>query len=65
MFARLSRLLLALLIALPFTQALADDYSDTIKVFRDAGKSGKFFAGSYGYAVFPTIGKARTRTACR
>jgi len=57
MFARLSKLLLALLIALPFTRAFADDYSDTIKVFRDAGKSSKFFAGSYGYAVFPTIGK--------
>lgn len=57
MFARLPRLLLALLIALPFTRAFADDYSDTIKVFRDAGKSGKFFASSYGYAVFPTIGK--------
>ena len=30
---------------------------DTIKVFKDAGESGTFFAKSYGYAVFPTIGK--------
>jgi len=57
MNARLTRLLLTLLIALPFTPALADDYSDTIKVFRNAGQSGRFFGSSYGYAVFPTIGK--------
>jgi lipid-binding SYLF domain-containing protein len=30
---------------------------DTIEVFRKAGESGQFFAKSYGYAVFPTIGK--------
>jgi lipid-binding SYLF domain-containing protein len=36
---------------------LADDYDDTVKVFHDAGKSGTFFSKSYGYAVFPTIGK--------
>jgi lipid-binding SYLF domain-containing protein len=57
MFARLSRLLLVLLIALPFTQAFADEYADTIKIFRNAGESAKFFGPSYGYAVFPTIGK--------
>jgi lipid-binding SYLF domain-containing protein len=57
MCVRLSRLLLAVLIALPFAQAFADEYSDTIKVFRNAGESGKYFGSSYGYAVFPTIGK--------
>src|SRR6478736_1948282 len=54
--APLSTLLLSLLV-LPFTHAPADDYDDTVKVFRDAGQSGTFFAKSYGYAVFPTIGK--------
>jgi len=49
--------LVFLLLALPFARAWADEYSDTIKVFRDAGESGTFFAKSYGYAVFPTIGK--------
>jgi lipid-binding SYLF domain-containing protein len=39
-------------------QVLADDYSDTIEVFRKAGESGQFFKSCYGYAVFPTIGKA-------
>lgn len=37
--------------------AFADKYDDTIKLFKDAGQSGSFFSNSYGYAVFPTIGK--------
>jgi hypothetical protein len=39
------------------SQAWADDYSDTVDVFKKAGESGGFFAKAYGYAVFPTIGK--------
>ncbi len=35
----------------------ADDYSDTIKLFKEAGASSKFFDDAYGYAVFPGIGK--------
>ena len=35
----------------------ADDYSDTIKLFEEAGQSKAFFHNSYGYAVFPGIGK--------
>lgn len=38
--------------------AVADNFADTIKVFQDAGQSGAFFDNAYGYAVFPTIGKA-------
>jgi hypothetical protein len=37
--------------------ARADNYSETIKLFQDAGESKTFFGKSYGYAVFPTIGK--------
>ena len=47
-----------LLLSLPFSQTWADKYRDTIKVFKDAGESGTFFGKSYGYALFPTIGKA-------
>ena len=36
----------------------AEDYSSTIDVFRDSPAVEKFFKNSYGYAVFPTIGKA-------
>ena len=57
MNVHLRNLLVLLLLTLPLSGALADDYTDTIKVFRQAGESGQFFGKSYGYAVFPTIGK--------
>ena len=37
--------------------ASADEYSDTIALFKGAGQSAKFFDTSYGYAVFPSVGK--------
>jgi lipid-binding SYLF domain-containing protein len=37
--------------------AWADDYADTVKIFKEAGESSEFFDKSYGYAIFPTIGK--------
>src|SRR5688572_5804196 len=37
--------------------AAADDFTDTIALFRKAGESATFFGRSYGYAVFPTVGK--------
>jgi lipid-binding SYLF domain-containing protein len=51
---------------LPFVTALfllvgiarADDFTDTISLFRNAGQSGTFFQKSYAYAIFPTIGEA-------
>jgi lipid-binding SYLF domain-containing protein len=49
-------------LALTGTAALADatakECADAAKLFRDAGQSGAFFGKSYGYAVYPTIGKA-------
>ena len=38
--------------------AWADEYSDAIHSFRTAGESGSYFDQAYGYAIFPTIGKA-------
>jgi len=38
--------------------ASADEFDDTISIFKNAGESGTFFQNSYGYAVFPTVGKA-------
>ena len=35
----------------------ASSYSDTETLFKNAGESSAFFQSSYGYAVFPTIGK--------
>jgi lipid-binding SYLF domain-containing protein len=37
--------------------ALADSYDDTIALFKKAGATADYFSRSYGYAVFPTIGK--------
>ncbi len=44
-------------LALSALPALADSYSDTVALFKNAGASAAFFGSSYGYAVFPTIGK--------
>lgn len=38
--------------------AEVEDYSSTINVFKESPAVTKFFKNSYGYAVFPTIGKA-------
>ena len=50
-------LLLVVFFLLPFGNAKADKYDDTIKIFKNAGQSRAFFDSAYGYAVFPTIGK--------
>jgi lipid-binding SYLF domain-containing protein len=53
------RMLVALpVLALIAGPALADEYADAIDVFKKAGESASFFNKSYGYAVFPGIGKA-------
>jgi lipid-binding SYLF domain-containing protein len=37
--------------------AFGDHYDDAIATFMHAGQSASFFSDSYGYAVFPTVGK--------
>jgi len=49
--------LLLMVLTLGGSVASADEYSDTINVFKNAGESASFFNNSYGYAVFPSIGK--------
>jgi lipid-binding SYLF domain-containing protein len=48
---------LTLVFGLSGGTAQAADDADTIQLFKNAGQSGKYFNNSYGYAVFPTIGK--------
>lgn len=48
-------LLLTLVIAAP---AQADSFSRTIAVFNKSEAVQPFFQNSYGYAIFPTVGKA-------
>ena len=53
----LQTLLATTLVLFAFNSAQADNYSDTKTLFINAGESGAFFNKSYGYALFPTIGK--------
>ena len=55
---RTATLIAAALMMLISGGAAADKFDDTLELFRNAGASNAFFAKSYGYAVFPTIGKA-------
>jgi lipid-binding SYLF domain-containing protein len=55
-FPRALNLAPALLLLAGF--AHAGKYSDTISLFSNAGPSSSFFARSYAYAVFPTVGEA-------
>ena len=52
-----ARTLVLVLCTLAFGVVWADKYSNTIEVFEGA-VAGDFFESSYGYAVFPNIGKA-------
>lgn len=52
----LRMVLFTLLFASLVSTAWADKYSDTMKMFADAGIS-NMFETAYGYALFPTIGK--------
>jgi lipid-binding SYLF domain-containing protein len=54
----LGPLALFLMLAMNAAPAQAGPCSDTATVFRNAGQSGTFFNRSFGYAVFPTIGRA-------
>jgi lipid-binding SYLF domain-containing protein len=52
--------LLSLLCAVFLTSCAttgADSYRETTALFENAGQSAVFFRNSYGYALFPTIGK--------
>jgi lipid-binding SYLF domain-containing protein len=57
MQANFKKVVLLVAFAISSAPALADNYSETIQLFKNAGQSATFFDQSYGYAVFPTIGK--------
>jgi lipid-binding SYLF domain-containing protein len=54
---RSMRIVFACLCLALATPAMADKYQDTVANFKKSGIASKYFASSYGYAVFPTIGK--------
>lgn len=49
---------LALIGDAALADATAKECATAANLFRDAGQSGTYFGKSYGYAVYPTIGKA-------
>ena len=51
-------LVLALIFGISTFAAAAEDYSSTINLFKDSPIPASYFKTAYGYAVFPTIGKA-------
>ena len=53
----LRSVLVALLLAFVSGAVWASEDGETIKLFKNAGESAGYFGSSYGYAVFPTIGK--------
>ena len=55
---RISGFLLGAVLSAWGSAALADSFSDTVTLFKNAGESAWFFSNCYGYAVFPTVGKA-------
>ena len=58
MSTRFLSILAFVLLALATAPAQAGPCADTVTVFRNAGQSSHFFNKSFGYAVFPTIGRA-------
>ena len=54
---RLLSILAVCAMALGVSPAWADEYQDTVNIFKKATESSGFFNTAYGYAVFPTIGK--------
>lgn len=57
MKSRISALMFVATLLLAAVPAFADEYSDTIAVFKKAGESAAFFNNSYAYLVFPNVGK--------
>ncbi len=56
---RFYSLLIMMMFALNFASiALADSYSNAVEVFKKSPAVQPFFENAYGYAIFPTIGKA-------
>jgi lipid-binding SYLF domain-containing protein len=58
MKSKISTLMYIATLLLVAVTASADEFDDTISIFKNAGESGTYFYNAYGYAVFPTVGKA-------
>jgi len=50
-------LIVTLLVFISSITFAVEDYSSTIKVFKQSPQAQPYFKNAYGYAVFPTVGK--------
>ncbi|MFM7121902.1 MAG: YSC84-related protein [Gammaproteobacteria bacterium] len=57
MLSQITRTIAMFTLLLVSAGAAADEYATATDAFRKAGESSRFFSRSYGYAVFPSIGK--------
>jgi lipid-binding SYLF domain-containing protein len=57
MKSKVSTLMFIATLLLVAVTASADEFDDTVSIFKNAGESGTYFSNSYAYAVFPTVGK--------
>ncbi len=57
MKSRFSTLFLVATLLFAAVPASADEYDDTVAIFKKAGESSAFFKNSYAYLVFPNVGK--------
>lgn len=57
MLRMVTGLFCATLLAWSAGVAAADEYDTTIERFKESGQAASFFKNSFGYAVFPTVGK--------
>ena len=54
---RVFSLLAGIMLVLVAASSAADDYTDGVALFRNSAQSASFFNNSYGYAIFPNVGK--------
>ena len=57
MTSRISLMMVFATLLMAAVPASADEYDDTVAVFKKAGESAAFFNNSYAYLVFPNVGK--------
>jgi len=58
MMKRLISILALCVMVVIVSPVWADEYQDTMNIFKKAVESGSFFQSAHGYAVFPNIAKA-------
>jgi lipid-binding SYLF domain-containing protein len=54
---KIAALMMLAMFSFVTTMSHADEYDETMAIFKGAGESATYFKNSYGYVVFPSVGK--------